>query len=499
MRRLILIFVLSATVEINAQSTLTACTGSPCPTLVQHVSYGGAAGQTYTTMKFHLPNPTLGGSQSQGDTTNNLLICGVSWDTAATATFSDNKSNSWVDGPTSSDGTRKIALKYVLGVAAGTQDLTLTLSAAEYNIHFECSEFYNVATSSAVDGTATSTSGTTGPTIPAGSITTTTNNDLIYYYAIDDGWLCCTAVSAWQVGNGFNLLSADRHLGHAAQYAVWGSNGAINPTMMAQQGTHDTFGAAAIAFKAATAGTAPSAGIRIKCLAHTSLNAAAYKTQFACPGANLIVTATAENTSQNSITSVTDDDSNAYTKISVGSDYPQMFYAANATLTNNNSRIMTFNNANSGVTAIALIYGITGADTSPLGATATAAPPDQKAAGGANCPGAAGSDTDHSPDITTTRANSLVIAAENNGTGPECGLRGTGYVLDSTWYNGQDDSSTGLLESSSGYGHIYASSVATYDFHWDWANATLSGATPMAAEFKAPIAVSRGKRVVVTR
>jgi hypothetical protein len=491
-RRLLLIFVLAATVEINAQSTLTACTGSPCPTLVQHVSYGtNDGGQSYSTIRFHLPNPTLQG---------NLLICGVSWDLAATATFSDNKSNTWVDGPTSNDGTRKIMLKYVLGVAAGTQDLNLTLSAAEQEVHFECSEFYNVATSSAVDGTASSASGTVGPIIPAGSITTTTNNDLIYYYAISDGLLCCTnPISAWQVGTGFNLLAADRHVGHAAQYAVWGSNGAINPTMTAQQGTHDKFGAAAIAFKAASAGSAPPAGIRIKCLTRTALNAAAYKTQFACPGANLIVTATAENTTQNAITGVTDDDGNAYTKIGVPNDYPQMFYAANATLTNHNSRAMTFANANTATTAMALIYGITGADTSPLGATATAPAMDQKAAGGANCPGAPGSDTDHAPDITTTRPNSLVIAVENNGTGPECALRGTGYVLDSTWYNGQDDFSTGMLESSSGYGHIYAAAVATYDFHWDWANATLSGATPMAAEFKAPIVVPKRKRVVVTR
>lgn len=491
MKRLILVFfVLAAAVGVNAQSTMTACSGAPCPTLVQHVSYGSNdGGQRYSTIRFHLPNPTL---------QNNLLICGVSWDSAATATFSDNKSNIWVDGPTSNDGTRRIMVKYVLGVAAGTQDLTLTLSATEYNVHFECSEFYNVATSSAVDGTA-STSGTTGPTIPAGSITTTTNNDLIYYYAIDDGYLCCiNAISAWQAGNGFNLLAADRHIGHAAQYAVWGSNGAINPTMTAQQGTHDKFGAAAIAFKAASAGNAPAAGIRIACLTRSSLNSSAYKTQFACPGANLIVTATAENTSQNSINNVTDDDGNAYTKISVGSTYPQMFYAANATLNNNNSRTMTFNNANTGVKATVLIYGITGADTSPLGAVATATPLDQKAVGGANCPGAAGSDTDHSPDITTTRVNSLVIAVENNGTGPECALRGAGYVLDSTWYNGQDDSSTGMLESSSGYAHIYAATVATYDFHWDWANAMLSGATPMAAEFKAPIAPNR-KRVVVTR
>jgi len=454
---------------------------SGLPTLVQDVAWG-VGGQTATTFKFHLPNSTLGGSSTQGDRSNNLLICGVSWDgTGTTATITDNNSNSWTNGPSSNDGTRMIALKYALGAKAGTQDLTLTLSAAQYNVHMRCSEFYNVATSSAVDGTATSASNITGPTVASGSISTTVDNDLIYYYGIDDGYLCCTsAVTSFVVGTNFKLLPSDRHIGHFAQYQVQTTHGAINPTMTVNQSSHDTFGAAAIALRAASAGTAPGAAIRIKRVYHTSLNAGAYTVQFPCDG-NLIVTSTAESTAQNGITSITDSNSNTFKKVSAPATYPQMFYAGGATCTNPNTRTMTFSNANSGVTSIAVIYDITGANTSPYDTSATSTG-DQVSTGGSSCTNSANSNSTLS--VTPSTANGLIIAVENNGTGPECGMSGAGNVLDSEWYFGQDDSSTGLMDSSSGYAHMYNSSTAVQTFIFNWANAGISGWESLAVAFK---------------
>jgi len=478
----------SAVVEILVAPPV--CSGT-CPTHVQTRVWGSNdGGQTLSSMKYTLQNPVLA---------NNGVLCGLSYDTTSvTSAITDNiGTNTWSQQASCNDGTRVHKIYYSKNTAAGTQTLTVTLSAAEYNVHFACSEFYNVGD---VDGTPSCTAGTTGPTIPAGAITTTQDKSLVYSYAVDEAGLCCTgAVTAWVPGPSFNLLPPSRHLGHATQWFAWGSHGAINPTLTANQATHDSFGAAAVALKAVASGTAPTIVPRIVYQISESLNAAAYTVQFPCPGCNLIVTRTAESTTQNNITSVTDTDNNTYSKVTAPSTYPQMYYAPNATVTNNNSRTMTFNNANSGVTAIAVISGIVGADTSPLGAVATATPPDQAHIGGSSCPGAAGSDIDHSPDITTTRANSLVMAVVNNGTGPECALVGAGYVFDSTWYPGQDDSSTGYLESSSGYGHINAGAIATYNFHWNLANASLSGASPMAAEFKSPAAAAGGrKRIIVT-
>jgi hypothetical protein len=479
----------SAVVEILAAPAI--CSGG-CPTHVQTRVWGtNDGGQTLSSMKYTLPNPVLA---------NNGVLCGLSYETpSVTSAITDNiGTNTWTQEASCNDGSRVHKIYYSKNTAAGTQTLTVTLSAAEYNLHLACSEFYNVGD---VDGTPSCTPGTTGPTIPAGAITTTQDNSLVYSYVMDEGSLCClTAITSWVANPGFNLLPPSRHVGYATEWFAWGSHGGINPTMTANQTSPDAFGHAAIALKyAAGTGTAPTIVPRIAYQISESLNAAAYTVQFPCAGCNLIVTRTAESTAQNNITSVTDTDSNTYSKVAAPSTYPQMYYAPNATVTNNNSRTMTFNNANSGVTAIAVISGIVGADTSPLGAVATATPPDQTHIGGSSCPGISGSDMDHAPDITTTRANSLVMTVVNNGTGPECALVGAGYVFDSTWYPGQDDSSTAFLESSSGYGHIQAGSIATYDFHWNLANAAISGSSPLAAEFKSHAAASGvRKRIIVT-
>lgn len=494
MKRLVLVFVLATAVGIEAQSPPTACTGSGCPTLVQDVTWGTNNGtENGNGFKYHLPNPTLA---------NNLLICGVSWDAAATATITDNiGTNTWVDGPASSGTTRKIMLKYALGVAAGTQDLTLTLSNSAANVHFRCSEFYNVARSSAVDGTATSASNVTGPAVASGSITTTADNDLIYHYGVDDANLCCTShVTSFVAGSGFSLLPSDRHMGHFAQYLAWGGHGAINPTMTVNQSLHEPFGSAAIAFKAAAAGTAPRAGIRILRVYHTSLDASTYVVQWPCSG-NLTVVAQGEHGTDHLISFITDSDNNTFTKVTPPSptnSYPQVFYAANQTCTNPNTRTMTINNAAGGATGVPVIYDITGAATSPLDAVAGVLY-TQTRAGGSSCPGTSGSDTDHAPDLTPLVAPGLAIAVLNNGTGPTCAMMGAGYVHDAAWYTGDSDEST-LMDSANGFAHIYYSNTSPLDFGWHWANVTTTNGWALAVSFKAdPGAVPKRKRVEVTR
>jgi hypothetical protein len=491
MKRLLLIFVLAATVEMNAQSPPTACTGSPCPTLVQDVTWGTNNGtENGNGFKYHLPNPTLA---------NNLLICGVSWDTVATATITDNSgTNTWVDGPTSSGVTRKIMLKYALGVAAGTQDLTLTLSASAANVHFRCSEFYNVATSSAVDGAATSASSVTGPTVAAGSITTTADNDLIYHYGVDDTALCCgNAVTSFVVGSNFNLLPSDRHLGFFAQYQVQTTHGAINPTMTVNQSSHDPFGSAAIALKAASAGTAPGAGIRIVRELHVNNNAsgADFTMQWPCSG-NLTVFTQGESNAYHTITSITDTN-NTFSLVSRSTGEPYMYYAANMNCSTPNTRTMVVHGNVGGSTASDVIYDIANASTSPYDNRASGID-SQGAAGTSSCV-LNSSSTDHAPDITPIAAPGIAIVVAEEGTGPRCDLYGTGYVMDSGWYTGATDNST-LMDNGNGYGHYYYSTTSTIDFHWLWANGTTSNGYNLAATFKAAAnAVPRRKRVAVTR
>jgi hypothetical protein len=491
MKRLLLIFVLAATAEITAQSTPAACTGSFCPTLVQDVSWGTNNGtENGNGFKYHLPNPTLA---------NNLLICGVSWDTAATATITDNiGTNTWVDGPTSTGGSRKIMLKFVLGVAGGTQHLTLTLTAPSANVHFRCSEFYNVATSSAVDGTPTSASNVTGPTVAAGPITTTVNGDLIYHYGVDDANLCCgNAVTSFVVGPNFNLLPSDRHLGFFAQYQVQATAGTINPTMTANQSSHDPFGSAAIAFKAASAGTAPGPNIRILRELQTNNNASGndFTIQWPCSG-NLTVFSQGESNNYHTITSITDTNINLFTAVSRSPGEPYMYYAANTNCSTPNTRTMVVHGNVGGSTASDVIYDIANAAASPFDNRASGFDNQNPNVATASCVLNSAS-TDHAPDITPIAAPGMAIVVAEEGTGPRCDLYGAGYVMDSGWYTGATDDST-LMDNGNGYGHYYYSTTATIDFHWLWAdNGFSSNGFNLAATFKQAPSSGARKRVVV--
>ncbi|MFI5112836.1 MAG: hypothetical protein ACHP9S_08425 [Terriglobales bacterium] len=497
--------IITAVVEIKAEPPPpSACSSGPCPTLVQDATWGTNNGtETGNGFKYHLPNASLGGSSTQGNTSNNLVICGISWEGAAvTATISDNNTNTWTAGPTCNDGTRNVAIRYAMGAKPGTQDITLTLSSAAYNVHLRCSEFYNVATSSAVDGTASCTNSTSnfGPTIAAGSITTTVDNDLIYHYGIDDAALCCTnPVTSFVVGGGFNLLPSDRHLGHFAQYFAWGSHGAINPTMTANQSSNDAFGSAAIALKAASAGTAPGSGIRIVRELHlnNAASSADFTFQWPCSG-NLTVFSQGESNVYHTVTSVTDSDSNSFTLVSRSSGEPYMYYAAPMTCNSPNNRTMVVHGNVGGSTASDVIYDIANAATSPYDTRASGLV-NQSNAGGTTCViGSPDSSTDHNPDITPTAAPGIAIAVAEEGTGPRCDLYGSGYIADMGWYAGATDNSV-LLDNGNGYGHYYYSNTSTLDFHWLWANGTTSGGYALAVTFKAPAAASGvRKRIIVT-
>jgi hypothetical protein len=133
---------------------------------------------------------------------------------------------------------------------------------------------------------------------------------------------------------------------------------------------------------------------------------------------------------------------------------------------------------------IVVLYDITGAATAPFD-TSAAATVNQGAPGGLTCGSVPASDTPHAPDITPTTANGLVIGVLNDGTGPPCSMMSPGFTFDAAIYNGQDDSSTGLLDSSDGYSHIYNTSASTLNFGYHWANATSTGGHALAAAFKA--------------
>ena len=234
------------------------------PTLVQHVATGMDR-YPVNTLTIRLPNPAGMG---------NCLILGVQFNsTGSVASVTDDMGNNWIAGPTTTNGSfsKRMNLYYVLNAVDGTQTITVHFSALTTTPGFPqavVSEFYNVATSNAFDGSsASSTSRTAGP------ITTTAPGDLIYEWGaslsssnINGGAYNGTSITA---GTGFTLLSADLQVGSSDQYHIQPTAGPITPTFSASGSA--TWGSVAIALKSATAGTAPPLGIRIIHLQHTLL------------------------------------------------------------------------------------------------------------------------------------------------------------------------------------------------------------------------------------
>src|SRR5215469_5486210 len=141
------------------------------PTLVQHVATGMDRWPV-TTLAINLPNPAGGG---------NALILGVQFKSVGSiSSVSDNKSNKWVAGPTvvNTAYSQQMSLYYCLNAIGGTQNITVTFSGLQSTPGFPqavVSEFYNVATAAALDGSAGNAS-----SLSPGTITTTVSGDLIY-------------------------------------------------------------------------------------------------------------------------------------------------------------------------------------------------------------------------------------------------------------------------------------------------------------------------------
>lgn len=497
-------------IVIEVSAPLPGCTGPPCPTIVQDETWGTNNGtENGNGFVYNLPNPTLGNSSTEGNSSNNLLVVGFSWSGAATVTsLADDQSNTYTSGASCGDtGTpkRNVAIYYALGAKKSTQIFTLTFSTTVADVHFRATELYNVAVSSAIDGTAVCSASTSnfGPIIAAGSITTTVDNDFIYQYGYDSGagFCCVSPVTGYYPGRGFSLLPSDRHIAHFSQYIVWGAHGAINPTMVATQASAESFNTAAIAFKAATAGTAPSAtDLRIVRMYSTSISGTPFVVQWPCTG-NLSVLAQGENATDHPITAVSDaPDVNTWTQIAMASNsYPQMWYAAGQACTQGNYRTVSITSSG-GVTGVPLLYDIVNAAASPKDIRGDSAAPytTQSNAGGASCPGAAGSDTDDVPDITpTTGFQGVIIGVLNNGVGPTCSMMHAGQVADFGWYTGDSDAST-LMNSSNGFMHQYYSTNAAVAVGYHWANATATNGYAVAVSFKGPASAPSGKNCTLS-
>jgi hypothetical protein len=426
------------------------------PILIQHVATGMDR-LPVTTLAITLPNPAGAG---------NALILGVQFNNAvAVSSIVDNKGNTWIAGPTAlnSNTSQVMSLYYALGAKSGTQQIVVHFTGSSSSNEYPqgvVSEFYNVATLSALDGSGSSSSSRTD------SLTTTTAGDLIYQWGIDfsdtnsnGGNYNGTNITA---GPGFTLLSADLQVGSADQYQVQSTKGTVAATFTASGSA--TWGSLALALKSASAGTAPPPGIRIVHIQHTLL-CSVYSgqnrprpivMQFPSSG-NLLVASF--NSGDVTVAGVSDAAGNTWSVPSSavtpgGGDVTpaQIVYAANAVTSSTLSGITAKLTGTTTTDCMFILYDLSGASTSPFD-NAAVATGDQGSTGNLT-----------TVSLTPSSSNGIAITTNSLYFETANGVVGAGYVLDSV-VNGHDDGSpTSTLDEDNGYAHIYYSNTSSLTF-----------------------------------
>jgi hypothetical protein len=470
----------------HAVATLTAAPRTKAtPTLVQHVASSvnplgiGIPGNDF---KFTLPNAVLAGNclilELAFCSTRNVNCDHPGNDLAATP-VTDNNGNRWPTTPSlrSSDSNSgiDIAIFVLPNANAGVTTITVHFTQMLRPVQYTISEFYNIATASPVNGSSTNSAGAS-PNLTAGSLTPGNNDanggNLILTYIYDtSGPPSGNTATNIAAGPNFTLLDADIAWAtdtndgyHASEYFVQTTAAPINPAMTVTMiPGHDIYNVAAIALKAALAGTAPAAkGIRIVRIIHQTNEVpptTGWKLQFPSSG-NLIVFVTNENSPIINITSVTDNKGNTYTKVEDDPSEPQFWYAANATTDPNLTLTLNVSGRPAGATVV--LYDIVGAaTTSPLDGHQGV--PTQVDNGGANI--------SNSPSITPASANGLTIASAVLGTGPSSGLNTgspPGAIFDLVYYTGETDLDT--MDNADCKAHVYNTDLAQENWNWVVAN-----------------------------
>ena len=458
----------------TASATTPQSLTPPRPALVQNVStYTNRDAEVGNDYIVNLPTPTLA---------SNCLILALTNAYSATRTIliSDDKGNAWTAGPHVDfvANNETTTLFYALGVAAGTQRITIHFDASIFDVHATVSEWTNIATAAAVNGSR-GAAGVASP-VSAGSFTPGNNDanggNLVYQHAIAIpgvgalGNLSST-VTAVTAGAGFTLASANRQLASISQYTVQTTAAAVNPTLTAAQGSGDRFNTIAIAFKAAAAGTAPASGIHIQNVQHTFHPFPGSSTVNLPSSGNLLALTAPVNTGQDAISSVTDSKGNHWTKVAGESWFsPQVWYAANAAP--GSDLTISFNVANN-TGIIVMAWDIAGASTAPF----------DKFTEATGAQATAGADITSAPVITPSTAHGLVFGLVNQYTGPPTSMIGAGYVADHVYYTGNTDGS--LMDMGDGTAHIYNSDTSQLSFGWHQTNhPPTSGWFAIAVAFK---------------
>jgi hypothetical protein len=489
------------------------------PQVVQdYLSGTNAGGKTGRFFGFKMPGATL---------PNNVLVCRFIYSsTTATLTITDDKSNTWSQLVKITDTTSGYTDGWWgTAAATGTQAITPTISALEFNYNARCLEI--AFASLTVDQSwGTNNTPITGPTVAAGAKSTSTPGDIIIQDVVNgdggNGLGFVNVTTSIVVGTGFTLLFPNLELGLGAQYQIQSSAGSINPTMTMNQAAADSFNTVAIALAPSGTGTAPS-GMYIASSGTITIpnSVTSPRTeQLPCATGDLLVFEGSTDPvnfdlyhgNTNGTTGWTDSDSNTFTGFLVGghtASVGQIVAATNATCANPNTRTVSIAFTDGGAPDPIQVYVVRGAATSntrdtSLGSAAAIGTggtagcttgicwavvnQSAKAASNTTCANSGTSNT--GIQVTPSTANGMLFVAGFTGSGPTCGVGGSsaGVVNMATWFQTEDDACCGLLNSSSIYDFATYSSTAQITNQDNWANSAAAGASGagyVAVAFKA--------------
>ena len=401
-----------------------------------------------------LPEPVQAG---------NLLVAGYVYDNsgAPTVTISDDKSNTWAqDVSHITPGVNVTRIAHVLSAAAGTRTIKLTLSSGNGYIGLYVQEYYGLATSSVVDGTPVCQD-STATTYTSGSITPTQTGDLFVEFGFNDGTGHTTSFTA---GSGSDpniswaLLGADHSDATVAQYGIYSSTSALNPTI--RTGTSGPHTGCAVAFKSGGGGTPPTRPMRVVHMQDQQMpmsSANPFRVAFPSTGNMLVISF---NGGGDLITGISSTPSNTWsctTGTIHGGDASQICYACNA----NTSPTLTANITRSGNShdGTFMLYDFTGAATScfdndsgPLGGIQTSVVSSLTTC--ANC-------------LTPSTSSGVFIAnfAQDFCTATGANLP-TGALFDAATYTGNSVYGPQPVDQNNGWLHFYNSSTGAITTTW---------------------------------
>lgn len=451
---------------VELRAPIAQPTGAGVPTLVQYRCTCQNDGASTSCSVWHVPFPNVSLS-------GNCLLIGfmASLGAQTLTSVKDDLGNSFTSVQTFHGASGQDYWLYALpNCAAGVKEVVITFTGVVSAFMAQLAEFYNVATSSPTDGTATGAETASGVAHQPGSITTVSDGDVIWSVAFQTGSVRWDG-ALLAPGDGQTLVAVESGYGSMQQYGIQATHAAINPIFYPLG--DNTWGMVACALKAATAGTAPAAGIRVFGIQDYSVaaSATAMTIQQPCTG-NLCVTSwdgycgTAGTNCQ--VSSITDTQGNTWTSRvaqdqlvnGVGTvSYSQQILDTGAATTQPSPHYLetvTINHPSGGSTL--QFFDIVGAASAPF----------DTAVGAINTVVETHA-TFNTVAITPTTSNGLVIVCENQDTGTvQAGTGGTTYKFTSAWGKEMTGGFNSLLEDR-GTAHTYNTTTAqiTYGFTVD--------------------------------